>query len=1174
MIPIEDYLNGLVARGAKFRVEDGRIRFRAPQGVVTPEVAATLKAREAEVIALLAPAGDASIPRLPEAASYELSHSQKRLWILHQMDPASAAYNVPVHQLLEGPLDRAAVDRAISGLVERHESLRTVFTVVDGEPRQVVNTYVKTPVAFLDLSSESSRDLREEKGRTRAREHAVEPFDLECCPLFRAELVRLEPERHLLLITMHHIISDGVSIAVIARDFAQLYSAALSGTDSSSLPALRIHYRDYAAYQNLSLESPRTAPHREYWTRKLSGATEVLNLPADFPRPAVQTFKGRELTFAIDAATTRALRDLGNQNGASLFMTLVAAVKTLLHRYTGQEDIIVGSPAAGRVHADLEDQVGFYLNTLALRDTVTGEMTFEGLLAAVRATATEAYEHQIYPFDRLVEDLKVERDLSRAPLFDVMVLLQVNDTSDFTFENLRVSSVFEHTGTSKLDLSFNFKELGDGLLLGIEFNTDLFLEERIATMGRHLLRVIGEVLAHPAEPIARLALLSPEERYQVLYGFNDTEVEYPRDRALIDFFEEQVARTPDAPAVHHIDRTLTYRELEELANRTAHHLTTACGFRAGEIATLAAPSGFEMLASLLAVMKLRGGVFFMDPAFPIARQEFLLADSGSRVLITADRPEGLSFSDSILEWERDRAAIAAAPCARPDVSGRRPDDTVLVFYTSGSTGKPKGVPLTNRGLVNEMHWYRDYFHFTARDVIPQKTIVTFEDCIVELLLPITFADGGCVYLRPHYGITKDFPALFAWFKSVGATMLQFVPTIFEQLEAEVNFRDLTTMRALVLSGGIVTRRFDYPFRVYNLYGNSECTALSTWYDMTGPSPLRRVPVGKPLQNTTIYILDASGEPCPIFVPGEMYVGGDMVSHTYLNNEALAATKFLESPFKEGETIFRTGDYAQWYPDGNIDFLGRLDDQVKIRGFRIECGEIENTLLQHPAVREVVVVGKRLDRQAQELVAYIVGSEGTVGRGDPAPTSAPVVVGDSAPTSAPVRMEIPANDLRAFLAKSLPDYMIPSFFVFLEAFPRTPSGKIDKKALPLPSATGAESASGFVGPRDDVEEAIARVWQKVLEIPSVGIHDDFLDLGGHSLKATKVVSRIRKEHGYDLHLVDIFRSPTVAGLAELARSRGIFPPGAASREDEIRPVEAFVEPPSADELAFLNEGDQP
>jgi iturin family lipopeptide synthetase A len=1074
----------------------------------------------------------ASIPKLAEQPSYETSHAQRRLWILQQMELGSAAYHIPLHQLLDGPLDLAALTKAIQALVQRHESLRTTFIAVEGEPRQVVHESPTFDIGVRDVSGTTDPFAAAQKF---AREQTIAPFDLERGPLLRAMVVRLAPERHALLLTVHHIVADGVSIAAVAGDLASLYDAAHAGRPAVLAP-LKIQYRDFAAWQNARLEGSRGRLHRDYWHAQLAGALPVLNLIEDLPRPPVLSSNGHELVFEIPAQISAALVDVGRARGASLFMVLVAGVNALLHRYTGDEDIIVGSPSAGRRHVDLDGQVGFFLNTLALRTRVDSSVPFDALLDRVRDAAIEAYEHEDYPFERLVHELHVNRDTSRSPLFDVMVILQNQVADTVAFGDIAARPFSEHSGTSRLDLSFNFKVSGGALILGLEYNTDLFVEERIRSMADHLQALLTAVVDAPATPVGQLQLLSAAERERVLIEFNATSRPYASNRAVVDLFEERARSSPEAVAVRHRDRTLTYRELDARSNQLARHFEShGCG--AGDSVVLAVPSGFDMLAALLAILKLRGATVLAEPSVQVARLTKMLAGSGSRLLIAGVKPEALAFEGTIVELERDAPVIGSLSGDAVDVANRSGDDTALIFFTSGSTGRPNAVPLTNRAIVNELDWFARFFEVGSGDVIPQKTVLTFVDCIVELLLPITVG-GGCVDLRPEHDTARDFAALSDWFRAIRPTLLQFVPAVFEEFTADGDGRSLESVRALVLSGGAVTHQPSLPFRTYNLYGCSEGTSLSTYFEMTEPVRLARVPIGKPLQNTSVYVLDAALEPCPMFVPGEIYIGGDMVSTGYLGDAELTEERFIASPFKTGARLFRTGDFGRWCAGGNLDYLGRRDDQVKVRGLRIECGEVEHALRSHTAVREAVVVGKPAGGDVI-LAAYVTARPGAV---------------------------LDADQLRAHASALLPDYMIPASFVSLSEFPRTSSGKIDRRSLPEPVLREHRDAAAAVAPRTASESAIAAIWCDVLGLTTVGVHDDFLRLGGHSLKAARVVARMHRELSLNVALVDLFRHPTIAELAALAGTRG---PAAV---DEIRPVDDVdaIAPLTADELELLGD----
>lgn len=1059
------------------------------------------------------------IVRLPDAATYALSSTARRLWILHEIDRASAAYHVALHQMVEGPLDVAALRKALAGLAERHESLRTTFEEIEGEPRQVVHRAMTIPLEMHDVAPAADPEA---SARRLARSHSMAPFDLATGPLVRSALIRLDPDRHVLLFTMHHIVSDGVSVAVIGRDLSRLYDAARSGT-APALPPLSIHYRDFAAWQNARLEGDLGTAARDYWHRQLGGPLPVLDLVEDFARPGVLSTNGREHLVAISAEITAGLTNVGQRRHASLFMVLLAALKTLLYRYSGQDDIIVGTPSAGRVHPDLDEQVGCFLNTLALRDRVDPVEPFAAFVDRVRVTAADAFDHQEYPFERLVSELQLPRNASRSPVFDVMMILQNDIDNSLAIDGLRAQSFADHNGTARLDLSFNFKPSDDGLILGIEYNTDLFLPERIVAMAdqfQALLRAIGE---DPSQSIGTLAVMPDTQRRLILETFNGTKAVLPEARSLIDLFEARVAAHPHADAARHLDRSMSFRDLDRRATQLAGYLASRTSLGAGGLAIIAVPSGFDLLISLVATLKLRAAAVLVESSIAPERLANLANHSRALAIVCAERPASLSASCPVIALDAERDAVEQSAAA-PNTGLRSIEDDVLVFFTSGSTGAPKGVRLTNRGLINELDWFARYFAMTPRDVLPQKTVLTFVDSVVELLLPLTIT-GGAVALRPDCSITSDLARLGRWFADCGATIAQFVPEVFEEFAADVDVNALAGLRALVLSGAAVTRQRRYPFAVYNLYGCSETTALATACDITEPAITARVPIGKPLQNTRVYILDSRLSPVPLFTPGEIFIGGDPVAAGYLNDPANTAERFIANPFGPG-TLFRTGDFGRWYADGTIDYLGRRDDQAKIRGQRIDGGAVEHAVANHPGVREAAVVVRDVAGQPS-LVAYVAGDLQTVDR----------------------------ERMRAYLSATLPDHMIPSFYVRVDALPRTSSGKVDRKSLPDPQP--AVRTSSVTLPRTPIEESIAAIWRDVLDIDAVSVDDDFLALGGHSLKATRVASRMIRDLGLNVTVTDVFRHPTIAALAEAAvrRSTPIEGLRAATDADSIAPMTA-------------------
>jgi amino acid adenylation domain-containing protein len=1191
----ETLLARLETLGVELWVEDGRLRYRAAKGVMDDELLAALRRCKYELTLLLG--GDlfapieplARISHTPSTADadllavahrtpsrrldvgsatpsppfspcgapqrhldalattrceksgladrddYELSHAQRRLWVLDRLEPGSAAYNVPLHQYLEGDLDPAALAAALARLVERHESLRTVFVEVDGEPRQAVRA--GPGLEYLDLTAEAEP---ERAARRLGRQHAMRGFDLAEGPLLRASLLKLAERRHVLLLTVHHIVCDGVSIALLGRDLGELYGAARAGRPPALAP-LPIQYRDFAYWQNRLLRSGAARRLRDYWLDKLGGALPMLDLPLDFPRPPLQTFRGEELTFTLDAARSRALAALAHRRRASLFIALLALVKVLLHRYGGQRDILVGSPVAGREHPDLGEQVGCYLNMLVFRDAVDPERPFAEFLEGVRRTALEAYDHGFYPFDRLVEELRPARDLSRSPLFDVTLILQNQEDRGFVFEGLTASPCFEHPGTSKTDLTFCFKETPEGLVLALEYNTDLFRRDRIERLAAHFFTLTDSVLADPERPLGRLNLIPEAERARLLADFNATADTLP-DRTVVDGFRERAAGQPDAVAVagsagvppalrpgwprpQGAGETpalpgLTYGELDRLSDRLAARLRRL-GVGPNRPVAVCLDRSPTLLVGLLGILKAGGAYLPLDPAYPQERLAFMLKDSGAALLVTES-----ALADR-LPTEGVQVVLADAPEETAEPVGLvppAPGDLAYVIYTSGSTGTPKGVAVTHGNLMNLLACLSERIGLGPDDTLLAVTTPCFDIAGLELFAPLL---AGARILLADRGTAQDGTRLLPLLAA--ATVMQATPATWRMLldagwPAEP--RDLTVLcGGEALAADLAAALLARCRRVLNVYGPTETTIWSTVQPVTAADSAQ-IPIGRPLANTRLYILDPQGEPAPLGVPGELCIGGTGVAQGYLGRPALTAARFVPDPYGgAGARLYRTGDLARYRSDGTVEFLGRGDGQVKIRGFRIELGEIEAALARLPGVAEAAVAVRDDPPDGRRLVAYLVAA--------------------APPDSA---------ELRRRLAESLPDYMVPAVFVTLDRLPLTPNGKVDRKALPAPDRPAGDGAGA--PPRDALERHLAEAWQTLLDLPRVGIHDDFFALGGHSLKAVRLIAQLRRDLAAELELVDLFRQPTVAGLAELLRTRG------CGAETEA------IAPATADELALL------
>jgi len=1056
-----------------------------------------------------------ALPRTPDAEHYPLSHAQLRLWVLAQMEGTLTAYNMPATVLLEGTVDVSAFESAFSELARRHESLRTVFLTFDGAPRQRVHSQPLGRVEVIDLTGE--RDA-EERAREIAREHARRPFDLERGPLLRVTLVRIEPLLHALLFNAHHIISDDWSMGVLVNEFIQLHDTLVCG-EGPALPVLRLHYRDYAAWQNARLLADGMAVHRDYWRTRFAGEIPVLNLPTDFPRPAVKTYRGRTRPFTVAPELARGLHEIAQGYHASLFMVLTAAVQTLLHRHTDQADIIVGFPIAGRNHPDLEDQIGFYVNTLPLRSEIDPHAPFTALLAQVRQTAEEAYEHQAYPFDRLVDDLALARDVTRTPLFDVVVVMQNVDAYALALDGVTVKPFIDDFGGSKFDLQFNFEEREGALAGSLVFNTDLFQDDSAARLVAHLQALIESIVANPDERVGRLNLLPAEERRRVLATFNGVPAIFPRERTLVSWFEAQAGSTPGAAAVSYEGTTLTYAEVSASANRLAHRLRTL-GVGPDVLVGMYFERSLEMVVGLLGILKAGGAYVPFDPVYPPERIGFMLEDSRPRVLLShRELPERLpAHGATVLRLDADAASLARESAENPRaVAG--PDHAAYVIYTSGSTGRPKGCIIPHHQVVRLFEATQAWYQFGARDVWTLFHSYAFDFSVWEIWG--AFLYGGRLVVVPQ--ATSRAPELFLeLLRTEGVTVLNQTPSAFRQLiaadeGAAANAAPLS-LRHVIFGGEALDiaslrpwwdRHGDVQPRLVNMYGITETTVHVTYRVLTRADLAGgRSVIGCPIPDLQLYLLDNFLQPVPVGAVGEMFVGGAGIARGYLNRPELTAERFIPDPFshRPGATLYRSGDLARWLPNGDVEYLGRADHQVKIRGFRIELGEIEAALMAHPAVRAALVLVREDAPDDKRLAAYIV-------------------------LRTP---EVTLAELREHVRTRVPDYMVPAGIVVLEAFPLTPNGKVDRRALPAPDVVRAASES-FAAPRDDLEATIARLWCEALGVDRVGRGDNFFDLGGHSLLVVQVHKRLRDELKRELSVVELFKHATIAGLADFLRA---------------------------------------
>ena len=1047
---------------------------------------------------------DAAISRRQSHAPVVLTHAQRRIWFLARLDPDSSTYNESRAYRLTGRIDAEALRASLQLLLQRHEVLRTAFTMIDDEPRQTTQECT-LDFDYLDLSSAPATG-REETLTNVLTASAQEPFELEGGRLARFRLIRLGDNEHMLLRVWHHIVSDRWSAGIFERELSAAYNASVAG-HPVELPVLKLQYADYALWQHQWLSGEVLDKQLNYWKDQLTNLP-TLELPIDHTRPAVQSYRGERFEQALPQALAQALKALARAEGATLFMTLLAAFQVFLHRYSGAEDIAVGTPIAARGRADLEGLIGLFANTLVLRVSLAGEPSFRQVLARVRESALSAYTHQDVPLEKLVAELAPQRDLSRNPLFQVCFALHNTPDASMALLGLQASPVQLPTQKAKFDLTLTVREGVRGLQTSWEYCTDLFERATIERMAGHFEVLLESIVAQPDQRIGRLGLLGPAERHRLLVEWNDTASKYPRGSCIHTLFEAQAAENPEATAVLHQGTTLTYAELNARANRLAHYLR-AHGVGPNELVGVCLERSPELIVTLLGILKAGGAYVPLDPDLPRERLAFLLEDTAAKMVITrqgllASLPEAAS---PLLCMDRDASQISSESPFNP-TPNTTSQDLAYVIYTSGSTGRPKGVAVPHRAVIR-LVMNTDYVQLTPTDVVAQVSSFSFDAAVFEIWgallhgarLSITAKN---IVLSPN-GFADEI-------KQQSITTVFVTTALLNHLALEVPgaFRNV---RQLLFGGEVVQPKWveqllrsGPPQRLLHVYGPTEATTFSSWYQVETVEPnATTLPIGRPVANTLIYILDQHLEPVPIGMPGELYIGGDALARGYLNRPELTAEKFILNPFSRepDALIYKTGDLGRFLPDGKIAFLGRVDDQVKIRGFRIELGEIEAVLARHTAVKATAVAAHEDTPGEKRLAAYVV-----------------LRAGQSAG----------AGELREFLKRELPDYMLPSQFIFLETLPMLPTGKVDRRALTAPERTGSRGET-FAGPRNEQEYQLVKIWEELLGVGSIGIRDDFFELGGNSLLAVRLMSRIEQVYGKRLGVSTLFECATVEHLAE-------------------------------------------
>lgn len=1036
-----------------------------------------------------------------------LSFAQQRLWFLDQFEPNSPFYNLPTAVRLTGRLDLAALQQSFNIIIQRHEVLRTAFVMGETQPHQIISPTLTIPLPLINLQHLSPADQETELIRQLA-EKSIQPFHLAHPPLLRTALFHLTESTFVLFINKHHIISDEWSTSILVHELTTIYRALATNTPTV-LPDLPIQYADFAYWQRQWLQGDRLVAQLAYWQQQLTSPLPTLSLPVDRPRPSVQTFRGATYVFKIPLDLTQALNRLSQQEGVTLFMTLLAAFQVLLHRYTNQTDILVGSPIANRNHYALENLIGFFINTLVLRSDLTGNPPFSALLKQVKKITLGAYAHQDLPFEKLLDELNLERDLSRTPLFEVMFVLQNTPPVDVDIHlpNLVISPIDISSQTSQFDLTLSMTETAAGMTGVVEYNSDLFDAATIQRMMSHFHTLLSGIVENRDRAISDLPLLTSPEFMQLTVNWNATQAVYAADLCIHTLFERQVQKTPQATAVVFGEQQLTYQALNQKANQLAHHLQTI-GVGTETLVAVCVDRSLEMVIALLGILKAGGAYVPLDPAYPQKRLAFMLSDSQSPVLLTQSHllAQLSEHQAQTIYLDIDWPTIAKHNCQEPNTAVQ-PQNLAYVIYTSGSTGQPKGAMNTHQALNNRLNWMQKSYQLTDADRILQKTPFSFDVSVWEFFWPLL--QGATLVMAKPEG-HKDTRYLSQLIKAENITTLHFVPSMLQVFIAENGLEQCTSLKNVVCSGEALPASLQEAFwansgaKLHNLYGPTEAAIdVTSWYCQPGTGQ-QAVPIGKPIDNIQIYLLDKNGHPVPIGVTGELHIGGDGLSRGYHQRPALTAEKFVPDPFSSqpGRRLYRSGDLARFFPNGNIQYLGRMDFQVKIRGFRIELGEIETALSQQTAVREVALLTHRDDTDHKRLIAYLVGNP------------------------------IPDETLRHTLKQTLPDYMIPARFLWLDKMPLLPNGKVNRHALPAPDTSRPDLATTFIPPRTKVEATLTQIWTQVLHLDKVGIHDNFFGLGGDSILSIQVIVQLQQA---GLHLTprQLFQHQTIAELATVA-----------------------------------------
>jgi amino acid adenylation domain-containing protein len=1064
-----------------------------------------------------------------------ISFAQQRLWFLDQLEPESPAYNISTAFKLSGSLDVEALSTAINAVVARHEILRTSFRVLERGPVQVISAELTPNLPLEDLSNLREATQQDELRRL-ATENARRPFDLTRCPLFRTHLVRLSETEHILLLTIHHIISDAWSFDIFFREMTEAYVSYRDNNDST-LEELPVQYADFSVWQRDWAEKGALAQQLAYWRKQLADPPDALDLPTDKPRPQQLSFRGALQSAEFSGALIEGLRGLARQENVTLFMLLLAAFNALLARYSGQDDILVGSPIAGRHHMETESLIGLFVNTMVLRTHLSGNPSFRELLRQTKENTLAAYANQDVPLEKLVEELRPARGVGHSPFFQVMLDFKRAIGSGSQAANWQIENLELDRGTARADLLLFLTEEENSLACVLEYSTDLFEPATMKRLLRHFEVLLAGVVRNPNQRVSELPLLTENERQQLLVEWNQIQPSADDAPCIQQLFEQQVARSPEAVAVAFENQQLTYAELNRQANQLAHYLKKR-GVGPEVLVGICVERSIAMVVGLLGILKAGGAYLPLDPSYPEERLAFMVEDAGVEVLVVQQellRNLPRSVTEIVrIDADWDQISLESSDHPESETVG---ENAAYVIYTSGSTGKPKGVIVTHRNVVRLFEATDSSYKFTAKDVWTLFHSYAFDFSVWEIWGALLY--GGKLVIVPYW-VSRSAEGFYRLLLDQKVTVLNQTPSAFRQLiELDSKSKSELSLRLVIFGGEALEfhtlkpwfdRHGDEHPQLVNMYGITETTVHVTYRSLRMADANRSV-IGRPLADLQVFVLDRYLQPAPIGVPGEMYVGGAGLGRGYLKRPELTSERFIPHPFsvEPGARLYKTGDVARFLNDGDLEYLGRADDQVKIRGYRIELGEINANLAEHPAVRESVIVMRGRGSDDRRLVAYVVLAAGSTSR---------------------------ISELREFLKQTLPDYMVPANFVFLEAMPLTASGKVNQRALPAPEQTSVETP--FALPRTPIEVLLVSIWSNVLKLDRVGIDDNFFELGGHSLLAMQVMARIRDAFQVEVPLRRIFDRPTIAQLSRLISEAQAKEPELAGRAIKSLPRRPRVE----------------